>query len=217
MLVCDLFSIAELLYLDSASLGEYVDRFFGVVHWTADDPVKMAKDLLEVKYYGTVVEEELAELLSKHIEVKEDSMSKLLTVYHRVIDSYVGMKKHVDRLRIVLLQKHMEQGFTTCTMENSESRFVNTYFRSSQSFMQQGRYLMLVLKAGDDGLSAIRIYEGESNNLGPEQIQEAQKRMLTSLQNIMKTLASKSAIISKFDEFARLVHVISEIQIQDQG
>ena len=76
---------------------------------------------------------------------------------------------------------------------------------------------MLVLKAGDDGLSAIRIYEGESNNLGPEQIQEAQKRMLTSLQNIMKTLASKSAIISKFDEFARLVHVISEIQIQDQG
>lgn len=55
MLIFDLFSIAELFYLDSMALEQYIDRIYGVMHWTNDKPDQMARELLEQKYRGTAV------------------------------------------------------------------------------------------------------------------------------------------------------------------
>jgi hypothetical protein len=36
MLSFDLFSISELLFFDALSLTQYIDRFYGIMHWTDD-------------------------------------------------------------------------------------------------------------------------------------------------------------------------------------
>lgn len=155
MLTFDLFSIAELLYFDSMTLEQYIDRFYGVMHWTNDQPLEMSRELLESKYYGTTIQSELEELLGKHCEIKEDSLIKLIPRHRYAIKMYERAKEHIDRLQIHLLKQHIRQGFTTSIIDNSESRFIEMFFKSTEGFSKQGSYFIILLEAEDAGRDII--------------------------------------------------------------
>jgi hypothetical protein len=88
MLIFDLFSISELLLFDTRTLTQYIDRFYGIMHWTDDKKNQMARELLQECYHGTTIEAELTELLGLHCQIKNDSLIKQLMLPNKTIKMY---------------------------------------------------------------------------------------------------------------------------------
>lgn len=107
MLGFDLFALGELLYLDSASLEQYIDRFYGVMHECNDDIAAIAEELLPKNYHGTQVEAELRELVEQHCEIKEDSLEKLDINHKRTLEKLAKAQKHLRKLHLHCFKKHL--------------------------------------------------------------------------------------------------------------
>lgn len=153
---------------------------------------------------------------------------KLAPQHRKTIAAYDLTQQRIDRLQIYLLKQHIRQGFTTSIVENSERKFIDMYFKSSDKFKTQGSYYIILLEAEDIGKEIIAELEKERQaHIDDDGIQEEEIRFkkieesiikaVPKLQDVLRQLAENSKKIKDLSEFSRLSNIAAHIKLNGEN